>query len=134
MFDNAGQKLKGLAKFIFGFIVVVSCLLAIIGMKSAGGVTLLLIPAGIVVGWLSSILLYAFGELCENVNNIAYYNGTAKKTVSPSQPVSHNYNNTAPKTPIKKSLSDNTSYWICPECDEKNSSQARFCRSCGCQR
>ena len=60
MLDNAGQKLKGLAKFIFGFIVVISCLLAILGMKSAGGVTLLLIPAGIVVGWLSSILLHGY--------------------------------------------------------------------------
>lgn len=80
LFRNAGAKLKVLAIVVF--------VMAIIG-GLIGGISLIatgadayfgggfLITAGIIMilvspllGWLNAIILYAFGELCENVNDI----------------------------------------------------------------
>ena len=80
LFRNAGAKLKVLAIVVF--------VMAIIG-GLIGGISLIamgadsyfgggfLITAGIIMilvsplfGWLNAIMLYAFGELCENVNDI----------------------------------------------------------------
>lgn len=80
LFRNAGAKLKSMAKFIF--ILIVVC--GVIGGWSmlSKAVTsdyfsgffaifgLILIFASPLIGWLSAIMLYAFGELCENVNDI----------------------------------------------------------------
>lgn len=79
MFKNPGQKLKLLAKIVFyvllflplviGIVLIVSGLLDGVG---GYGVTfpavlfgILLLGIGLLNAWLSSILLYAFGELIE---------------------------------------------------------------------
>lgn len=79
LFRNAGAKLKVLALIFFIIHIVIGV---------AGGVTCFIIGAnsydcyifviiGLVaifvsplIGWLNAIILYAFGELCENVNDI----------------------------------------------------------------
>lgn len=79
LFANAGPKLQAIAKIIFiigliiGEIIGISSIAA--GADSYDGE--LLITIGVVliivsplIAWIGSIVLYAFGELCENVNKI----------------------------------------------------------------
>ena len=67
MFKNAGSKLKALAKVCFVFTVIVGVILGFALSKSTDGISLVLIPVAVIVGWLSNLMAYAFGELCENV-------------------------------------------------------------------
>ena len=79
MFQDPGQKLKNLAKFLFYVIVILHVIGALIlcgVLKSMGyGITglffvLLLIELllAVLIGWLVSIGLYAFGELAEDTH------------------------------------------------------------------
>lgn len=78
MFQDPGEKLKNLAKFLFYVIVILHVIGALIlcgVLKAMGyGITglffvLLLIELliGVLIGWLVSIGLYAFGELVEDM-------------------------------------------------------------------
>lgn len=81
MFNNPGNKLKGIAKAIFVLIILLYLLLAVSAYvtlieessTSGNGVLfaifiLLGLAIGALVGWLSSIILYAFGELIEDTH------------------------------------------------------------------
>ena len=75
MFRNAGKKIKGLALFVFTLIVLGGCLSGLgiiyismeeeipVGALIGIGVAILFI----VWGWLWAILLYSWGEACENI-------------------------------------------------------------------
>ena len=79
MFQDPGQKLKRLSKFVFWLIIVVNVLvnliswliLSAIGMQlhSVGFILFLLgMAISVVMAWLLSIGLYAFGELVEDAH------------------------------------------------------------------
>lgn len=77
MFDNPGQKLKKLAKFVFCLLAILNVIVVLVvgvlpsanGMK-LGTIGLLLLLVGLVVSivtaWLVSVGVYAFGELVED--------------------------------------------------------------------
>lgn len=94
MFNNIGCKIKGLAKFIcwVGIIIsVLSGIAVILGgasgrsygsdyygerfaSHSAGGaiiVGILIIVIGSILSWVSSFVLYGFGELVDNSRKVA---------------------------------------------------------------
>lgn len=74
LFANAGAKLKVLALVNFVLIVIVGVVLGIAIIFSGSvevGLPILIIAP--IFGWISSIMLYAFGELCENIRDIAKY-------------------------------------------------------------
>ena len=82
MFNNPGKKLKSLAKFIFWLSIILYTLAAVgaylneVEINSTGSTIGLIIVAvlgvliGLLIGWLSSILVYAFGELIEDVHSM----------------------------------------------------------------
>ena len=82
MFNNPGKKLKSLAKFIFWLSIILYTLAAVgaylneVEINSPGSTIGLIIVAvlgvliGLLIGWLSSILVYAFGELIEDVHSM----------------------------------------------------------------
>ena len=86
MLKNPGRQLKGLAMVIFAITVVAgvgfglnSCLKQeSIALKAL--IVFVSVVSSIIIGWLSSIFIYAFGELCENVDRIAneYYDNNLK--------------------------------------------------------
>lgn len=67
MFNNSGSKIKVLAlvNFWLGTISSVIC-----GIVTIGSFGLLIIPAGIFVSWLSSIVVYGIGEGIENTDSL----------------------------------------------------------------
>lgn len=77
MFDNIGAKLKIVAK-VFFWIGVAFCALTILGgLASAqslqeGLVAIISGLAGVLVSWISSWVLYGFGQLIENSDKLVW--------------------------------------------------------------
>lgn len=75
MFRNIGAKIKGIAQFItwIGIIptIVLFCILASSGEGRFVAIGFVILIIGVIISWLSSILLYAFGHLVENSDTIA---------------------------------------------------------------
>lgn len=84
LFDNAGKRIKNSVNVLFWISVIVQAISAItvgIGIGDVGGffVTILLILLGFFTSWLGALLLYAFGELCENIMSIEDDTGAIRK-------------------------------------------------------
>ena len=72
MFKRPGQSLMSLAKFIFWIIPIIAIIFGIAFAEVSRGVSVVLfVLAGILIGYLSSICLYAFGSQVENTQKIA---------------------------------------------------------------
>ena len=70
MYENAGEKLKFLAKIIFALTVIVGVISGYLFFNAIIPGLIIGVFIGGIFGWLNSILLYAFGELCANVKSI----------------------------------------------------------------
>lgn len=74
MFNNIGTKIKTVAKISCGIGIFISVIVGVILLLSVGFLEgLLTILVGCLLGWLSSICLYGFGELIDKVTEIADY-------------------------------------------------------------
>jgi len=89
LFKNAGPKLKVLAKISFVISLIIGEIIGIVAIAAGadsyygGGVFItigvILVIISPLLAWLSAIVVYAFGELCENVNDIRYYASQSKQ-------------------------------------------------------
>ena len=89
MYDNIGGKIKGLAKVIF-IIEAIGTIIAGIVLLITGDLALfglLILICGPLVAWVSSWILYAFGELVEDVGTIRYQVQHEKSTKQKSKGV-----------------------------------------------
>ena len=113
MFDNIGKKLMGLAKFIcwLGIILsvgggLIACIFGIVEVVRGGRAIAILgvilggilgIIVGILLSWLSSLGLYAFGQLVDDASRVrAVLERTAAPGYTMQQPTYQsqpNYNN-----------------------------------------
>lgn len=67
MFDNIGKKLKMLAQIICWVGIFASAITGIVFMARVSfWIGLLILVAGAVASWISSLGIYGFGELVEN--------------------------------------------------------------------
>ena len=151
MFKNAGAKLMSLAKVIFGIYVAIFLIVAIAAGVTTGGVGgffvfLISLLVGIVIAWLSTILLYAFGELCENTKAIREgmgYSAPQAQQVDFGQfgQMASNFGNSVSnaasnvgsrfqKAPQPQSMA--AAQWMCPNCGKPNGPENAFCTGCGC--
>ena len=65
MFNNIGGKIKGLAEVLCALGIIASVIIGL-GMKNASMILVFLIIAGgSLISWISSFVLYGFGELIE---------------------------------------------------------------------
>lgn len=123
MFQNAGKKLMGIAKLVFFFYVLVGIIMGIVMMVKVNVlVGLLMIVVGIVSGWLSTIMLYAFGELCANV-----YAMTTQVTGS-----APNY--APPAAAPQMGAPAQQASTFCPQCGQPMQPGAASCGNCGFHR
>lgn len=121
MFNNPGGKLKSLAKVFFwlnlilfilgGIFLIVMAIENDVPMLILAGV--LAIGVGILIAWLSTILLYAFGELVESNTRLA-------EKVCGGAPVSSGSAYYAAPKPS-----------VCPNCGAALTPGSRFCTTCG---
>lgn len=155
MFKNAGAKLMSLAKVIFVIYAVGGVIAGIgagFGIGGVGGffVFILIAAFAVFAAWLSVIMLYAFGELCENIRamreGMGYVAPEAQQvnfsqmasnfSSSVSNAASHvssaasNMSNRFQKSGQNQSMA--ASQWICPNCGKPNAPESAFCTGCGC--
>ena len=80
MFSNVGSKLKVFAK-ITAWIGIVICVIygfvMLVSMEGMALIGLLIMTVGSLVAWISSLVLYGFGELVENSSIIANKKNTS---------------------------------------------------------
>ena len=132
MYDNIGEKIKGLAKGMF----IIEAIAAVIGgivllgyeFLAIGWLTLFLGP---VVAWISSWLLYGFGELIDNVCTIAANTKTSKNASTNFNTANNAINKMEDAKPFFKSIPANktSTRRQCPHCGETITS--KICAMCG---
>ena len=132
MYDNIGEKIKGLAKGMF----IIEAIAAVIGgivllgyeFLAIGWLTLFLGP---VVAWISSWLLYGFGELIDNVCTIAANTKTSKNASTNFNTANNAINKMEGAKPFFKSIPANktSTRRQCPHCGETITS--KICAMCG---
>lgn len=130
MFENIGGKIKTLAKVLCWVGIIVSIILAIIMFISAGDASyseeglyrglgfgfLLVAP---LLSWISSFLLYGFGELietnCEIARNTRYNNGQSYNPFKRDSSVNPVVSNTSAKK-------EQVHTWVgnCDMCDKRD--------------
>ena len=73
MFDNIGEKIKGLASFIFWFQAIIAVLAGVViaaSNEDSFVVGMLIMLVGPVFAWASSLTLYGFGEAIVKLTKI----------------------------------------------------------------
>ena len=144
MFNNIGKKIKSLTNALtivqIVIWVIVGIVLACFKMALIG---LLVAGVGSGLAWLSSLLLYAFGELVDNSTKIANSLGSinvngntsvdspvVKNTISSPAPTHSPTKFENITVDEKPSVSD----YYCHNCGGKMKHGARYCNLCGSKR
>ena len=126
MFDNIGVKIKRLAFILFiieAATSILSGLIDIIVFKNM--FSLLICIIGPFVAWLSSFLLYGFGELVDNSSKIKSDIEDQKKN---QQIIIKELKKLNGSNPNEYTDSKN---WTCENCGTLNDKYASFCYICG---
>lgn len=120
MYSNIGGKIKILAK-VLAWIGIIACFIVgvtLIALEPALGlVGFLIMILGGILSWISSFVLYGFGELVENSDILAFSRGRTKNyPVEGSNPQNHFYE------------ANSSHKWRCPRCGNMISdSTCPFC-------
>ena len=135
MFNNVGRKLKDIASAITFIGIAFSVILGILMIKPLGILfALLIIAVGSFISWISSIGIYAFGELVDNSTIIASHYKSADDSrvysTATSAPTADTPKTTASKAGITLSSSTRQgTIKTCPHCGEVV--RSGVCGMCG---
>lgn len=128
MFKNAGPKIKVLAK-LNTFIWIIAGVMVGSPFKD-DAILIIAIVLGVLIGWFTSIFLYAFGELCENVYILA--NGVDES--SEDEPYVEPAYASTPNIESKPNTFGGLSSWRCPKCGTTNLGREDVCLNCAYDR
>ena len=130
MYDNIGEKIRGLAKAVFIVEAIVAVIAGMVLCTADDAFILeglLTLFCGPIVAWVSSWILYAFGELVEDVHAVRdkispVFKPIVKNDTEQKQPQTKiNPNVTNKETPtFQKSIETNSN---CTEVPQQNISQ-----------
>lgn len=139
MFDFTGEKFNSLVKGIFwvesviitaGIIVLVSILFCE-EEEPALFALLAVIPVGILLAWLKSVILIMFGNLCSDIHKLSY-NTSSTSWVKENKSGLDLGSNSGSKSSSYSIFSDNDS-WTC-SCGRRNDNSEKYCERCGKER
>ncbi|MDR1299347.1 MAG: zinc ribbon domain-containing protein [Oscillospiraceae bacterium] len=131
MYDNIGDKIKGLAKVIAWLGIIGSVIYGIALMVQGGdmmgygggalvGAGFVVIIVGAIASWASSLVMYGFGELVEKATVIAAKLPSASGAAAP-----------APSIPAPTQSPAAEIDPVCPKCGHDNAAGSQFCKVCG---
>ena len=141
-FEDVGGKLKGLAKFFFGFSVVIAIIggsvMLIFGVIDELPELVLLAPLASFVycllAWCAALPLYGIGQAVENSEQLLENSPSTPKNTTDSK---ESYDMAATKAQMaaaayieKKCNSVSENYWICNKCGARNPKTSRCCQDC----
>ena len=151
MFDNIGGKIQGLAKVICWIGIIASVIAGIVMIYDATsryytdtelvwlGIAVAIV--GSLLSWVGSFVLYGFGELVENSDEIVYElqkKQSGSVTIEGSAPrvmarpyIGKDPYAAAAEAAEKRPGSDGGKTWTCPYCFSKNPTDSMKCKSCG---
>lgn len=133
LFDKAGSKIKTLAWILFfcGIVGTIVCAFVYGRTYDQWGdpefnflLFIVILAGGVLASFISSLFLYAFGDITENIQRIAK---ATEKTAAPA--------NAAPSKPAVFSnsnarLFNNGDTWVCEKCKTENPKSAMYCKNC----
>ena len=126
MFDNIGGKIKTLAKVVC-WIGIIACIITGIVLMATGEdsilVGILTAVVGSLLSWVSSFVLYGFGQLVENSDTLVQQNQTHRANKG------ENFGNTSNIKQVAVSPTESQHEWRCDSCGEMISSSP--CPYCG---
>ena len=147
MFDNIGRKIKTLASVLAWIGIVLSIIYGLIlladGKDDNVVVGVIIIVVGSLCSWLSSFVLYGFGQLIENSDILVDQNGIlisqGKKQVATPATTDTTQKQTDAPLPVKSSplpQTDTSNSTVkhrvrCTTCGNMVNCDENFCRTCG---
>lgn len=142
MYSNAGKSIKDIVTKVVVFQMIISILLALVVFFARIGDGGLII--GILVGvlgcfsaWLSGLVLYAYGDIADNLSQINSKldkggEKTSQGKFSRSQTSLSDGSHLKVDSTVPKVV--DTSSWICAQCQTSNQYSAACCYNCGATR
>ena len=83
MFDNIGRKIKTLAQILawigIGASMVIGGMFMSKGVSSSAWIGFSIAAIGSIVSWISSLMIYGFGQLIENTDDLVQITDQRKK-------------------------------------------------------
>ena len=146
MYDNIGGKIKGLAKATFIVEAIAAIIVGIVlWVETEEWWCALILFCGPIVAWVSSWLLYGFGEIIDKLCDIEHNTGMIMKPSELKKARNHHESETKKAETAKRELKkqkeaiaeeENAVIIECPDCGEelffdKELSHAE-CPYCGC--
>lgn len=132
LYENIGGKIKSWAKWIFIVEAIGSIIAGIVLAAEEDILYIFIAIIGPFIAWVSSWILYAFGELVENSTLIC----EVLVQDSSTHDLDIAKNNTE-KEQVKKNRlrnikkSNSFGFWVCPNCSRGNSNSSTECIYCG---
>ncbi len=131
MYNNIGDKIKSVAKTVGIVGIVLSIIIGIftyisLGVLIGGGGVIIgvaIMVGGSIASWLSTWILYSWGDIVDNVQQI---NETLTKLDLESKPLSSRLLQSAKSSQKIKAPAK----WTCPKCGEQNNANAHYCINC----
>lgn len=146
MFDNIGDKIKTLAVVITVLGIIASFVSGLVllfsNMVLVGILTMIF---GSISAWISSFVLYGFGELIEQQALNAGYSAQILKLLSrqvnPPKPATQSaptgssgksgYSLSEMAEQRKQGVAKGSDFWFCKSCKTKNDAFVLYCKNCG---
>ena len=150
MFDQVGRKLKILAKVVcyggmaiavaVGIVLMLGATLSYGGLGATSGVlnSLLTMAEGCLIAWAAGLVIYAFGQLVEDVaaSRACLESLRPREPAPPEEAPAAEESAEAsggyvPSNSRAKLDNANPEGWACRRCGARNSHDNRFCKECG---
>lgn len=135
MYENIASKIKGLATGTFLVETILSVIAAVAIMATDEDMILfglLVLIIGPLVAWLSTLVLYGFGELIEKVCEIARNTAPAKSETT-SEANNQTSTDAAASTSAPASQATPIKHYKCPKCGTHVTDEMPTCPTCGQQ-
>lgn len=117
MYNNIGGKIKDLAKGTFIVESIISVIMSFVMMIDTEGLSLLLIIVGPIIAWVSSWLLYGFGEIIDKLCEISEILNPAETNIEKT-------------TDNDDDQSENVPQVVCPKCGKHHDFDYPKCPNC----